>query len=123
VDNNVRYTSPLLTWPKHLIWSADKAFSSIYKKSAVRLTLSLFRSLRGDMQARISFEGALSSPFKLKCGVKQGCVLSPILFGIFFSASSLITHSTTMTKTPPLISLKAIILARKSSATLHIFFK
>jgi len=83
----------------------------------------VFRSLRGDMQARISFEGALSSPFKLKCGVKQGCVLSPILFGIFFSASSLITHSTTMTKTPPLISLKAIILARKSSATLHIFFK
>ena len=38
------------------------------------------------IEARISFEGALSSPFELKCGVKQSYVLVTTMFGIFFSA-------------------------------------
>ena len=37
------------------------------------------------MKGVISFDGASSEAFSIKSGVKQGCVLAPTLFGIFFS--------------------------------------
>ena len=37
------------------------------------------------MKATIQYEGSMSEPFNIKSGVKQGCVLSPTLFGILFS--------------------------------------
>ena len=37
------------------------------------------------MQGTVSYDGASSEPFKILSGVKQGCVLAPTLFGIFFS--------------------------------------
>ena len=37
------------------------------------------------MTGTVQFNGNLSEPFKLCTGVKQGCVLAPTLFGIFFS--------------------------------------
>ena len=37
------------------------------------------------MKARIFFDGSLSDSVPIKSGVKQGCVLAPTLFGIFFS--------------------------------------
>ncbi|XP_067032362.1 uncharacterized protein [Acropora muricata] len=37
------------------------------------------------MKATIQYEGSVSEPFNIKSGVKQGCVLAPTLFGIFFS--------------------------------------
>ena len=37
------------------------------------------------MQGTVSYDGASSEPFKILSGVKQGCVLAPTLFGIFYS--------------------------------------
>ncbi len=37
------------------------------------------------MQSTVCFNGATSDAFPVNCGVKQGCVLAPTLFGIFFS--------------------------------------
>lgn len=37
------------------------------------------------MKGAIKFSGASSEPFNIKSGIKQGCVLVPTLFGIFFS--------------------------------------
>lgn len=37
------------------------------------------------MHGTIQFDGSISDPFKITCSVKQGCVLAPTLFGIFFS--------------------------------------
>lgn len=37
------------------------------------------------MQGTVLYDGSSSSPFPIKSGVKQGCVLAPTLFGIFFS--------------------------------------
>ena len=45
----------------------------------------MIRSFHDDMKATIQYEGSMSKPFKIKSGVKQGCVLAPTLFGIFFS--------------------------------------
>jgi len=37
------------------------------------------------MQGVVSHDGNTSEPFSINSGVKQGCVLAPTLFGIFFS--------------------------------------
>ena len=37
------------------------------------------------MKATIQYEGSMSNPFDIKSGVKQGCVLAPTLFNIFFA--------------------------------------
>jgi len=42
-------------------------------------------SFHEDMQGTVNFDGSSSAPFPIRSGVKQGCVLAPTLFGIFFS--------------------------------------
>ena len=37
-------------------------------------------------KARVNIYGKLSDPFFLECGLKQGSVISPLLFNIFFGA-------------------------------------
>ena len=37
------------------------------------------------IRAIIQYAGGFSDSFEVKSGVKQGCVLAPTLFGIFFS--------------------------------------
>ena len=46
---------------------------------------SLIRYFHDDMKATIQYRGSMSNPFDIKSGVKQGCVLAPTLFGIFFA--------------------------------------
>ena len=47
--------------------------------------LHIIRAFHDGMQCAVQFDGNLSSPFPVGSGVKQGCVLAPTLFGIFFS--------------------------------------
>ena len=47
--------------------------------------LSITASFHDDMKGIVSYDGEASEPFEIKSGVKQGCVLAPTLFGIFFS--------------------------------------
>lgn len=47
--------------------------------------LSMVTSFHEDMQGTVNFDGSPSAPFPIRSGVKQGCVLAPTLFGIFFS--------------------------------------
>ena len=47
--------------------------------------LSIVKYFHDDMKGTVLYDGATSDPFNiLKC-VKQGCVLAPTLFGIFFA--------------------------------------
>ena len=46
---------------------------------------SVIASLHEDMQGVVNFNGETSEPSTIQSGVKQGCVLAPRLFGIFFS--------------------------------------
>ena len=44
------------------------------------------RELHDNMMGRVIVEGGYTIPFPITTGVKQGCVLAPTLFGLFFAA-------------------------------------
>ena len=71
-----------------------KAFDLVSRKGLFQLLekigcppqlLSITASFHDDMKGIVSYDGEASEPFAIKSGVKQGCVLAPTLFGIFFS--------------------------------------
>ncbi|XP_076036403.1 uncharacterized protein LOC143022188 [Oratosquilla oratoria] len=47
--------------------------------------LRMISSFHEDMHGTVQYDGSSSDPFSIRSGVKQGCVLAPTLFGIFFS--------------------------------------
>ena len=44
----------------------------------------MIESFLTDTPGAVQFNGRSSEPFEIRSGVKQGCVLAPTLFGIFF---------------------------------------
>ena len=44
----------------------------------------MIESFHTDTKGTVHFNGSSSEPFEIRGGVKQGCVLAPTLFGIFF---------------------------------------
>lgn len=46
---------------------------------------SLVESFHTEMKGTVQYNGNTSDPFDIRSGVKQGCVLAPTLFGIFFA--------------------------------------
>ena len=47
--------------------------------------VSIIRSFHEGMRAAVIENGKMSSDFDVTCGTKQGCVLAPLLFIIFFA--------------------------------------
>ena len=47
--------------------------------------LAIITSFHQDTQSTVCFDGATSDDLPVSSGVKQGCILAPTLFGIFFS--------------------------------------
>ena len=71
-----------------------KAFDLFSRKELFRLLKkigcppqlrSLVVSFHENLKCTVVYDGSTSEPFPVCSGVKQGCVLAPILFGIFFS--------------------------------------
>ena len=71
--------------------SRDGLFSLLQRIGCPPRLLSLIVSFHEDMNGTVQFDGSSSEPFPIKNGVKQGCVLAPTLFGIFFSL--LLSHA------------------------------
>ena len=46
---------------------------------------SMIESFHTNMKGTVQFNDSSSRPFDIRSGVKQGCVLAPTLFGIFFA--------------------------------------
>ena len=44
----------------------------------------MIESFHTDTKGTVQFNGSFSEPFEVRNGVKQGCVLAPMLFGTFF---------------------------------------
>ena len=65
--------------------SREGLFAILQRIGCPSRLLSLIRSLHDDMTAAVHYEGSTSECFNVRSGVKQGCVLAPTLFGIFFS--------------------------------------
>ena len=77
-----------------------KAFDLVSRKGLFHLLekigcpqklLKVVMSFHEDMKGSVLFDGSSSAVFPIKTGVKQGCVLAPTLFGIFFSL--LLSHA------------------------------
>ena len=47
--------------------------------------LSFLESFHNNMHGTVRFDGNMSEAFNIRSEVKQGCVLAPTLFGVFFS--------------------------------------
>ena len=65
--------------------SRDGLFKALHKISCPPRLHSLIESFHSNMKGTEQFNGNLSKPFDMHSGVKQGCVLTPTLFGIFFT--------------------------------------
>ena len=65
--------------------SRSGLFSILEKIGCPPRLLAIVESFHRDMQSTVCYNGATSEPFPISSGVKQGCVLAPTLFGIFFS--------------------------------------
>ena len=71
-----------------------KAFDMVNRDSLFKILppidcppkrLSFLESFHNNMHGTVRFDGNMSEAIYIRCGVKQGCVLAPTLFGIFFS--------------------------------------
>ena len=65
--------------------SRDGLFSILPKIGCPPKLLNLIQSFHDNMKGTVQYDGEYSSAFAIRTGVKQGCVLAPTLFGIFFS--------------------------------------
>ena len=74
------------TVDRELLWKILLRFGCPAKFVAV------IRSFHEGMRACVSATGEVSDPFSVVAGVKQGCVLAPVLFNLFVAAVSKVTH-------------------------------
>ncbi|XP_069176132.1 uncharacterized protein [Procambarus clarkii] len=65
--------------------SRDGLFKILAKIGCPRTLFSMIQSFHKDMKGTVMYDGSTSEPFNINSGVKQGCVLAPTLFGIFFA--------------------------------------
>ena len=64
--------------------SRDGLFKVLPKIGCPPKLQSMITSFHTDTKGTVQFNGSSSEPFEIRSGVKQGCVLAPTLFGIFF---------------------------------------
>lgn len=65
--------------------SRSGLFALLQKIGCPTKLLKMVVSFHDNMSGTVQYDGTSSDPFPIKSGVKQGCVLAPTLFGIFFS--------------------------------------
>ncbi|RJG15198.1 hypothetical protein D4A39_16670, partial [Alcanivorax profundi] len=65
--------------------SRSGLFALLHKIGCPPKLRKMVESFHDNMSGTVQYDGESSDPFPIKSGVKQGCVLAPTLFGIFFS--------------------------------------
>ena len=65
--------------------SRDGLFQILPKIGCPSKLQSMIKSFHTNMKGTVQSYGGSSRPFDIRSGVKQGCVLAPTLFGIFFA--------------------------------------
>ena len=64
--------------------SRDGLFEVLPKIGCPPKLQSMIESFHTDKKGTVQINGCFSETFKIRSGVKQGCVLAPMLFGSFF---------------------------------------
>ena len=64
--------------------SRDGLFKLLPKIGCPPKLQNMIESFHTDTKGTVQLNGSSSEPFQFRSGVKQGCVLAPTLFGIFF---------------------------------------
>ena len=64
--------------------SSDSFFRVLPKIGCPLKPQSMIGSFHNDTKGTVQFNGSFLEPFEIRSGIKQGCVLAPTLFGIFF---------------------------------------
>ena len=64
--------------------SRDGLFKVLPKLGCPHKLQSMIESFHTDTKGTVQFNGSFSEPLEIRSGVKQGCVLAPMLFGTFF---------------------------------------
>ena len=54
--------------------------------------ISIVRAFHDGMKASVSVGGNETAPFNVELGVKQGCVIAPILFNIYLATATILFH-------------------------------
>ena len=65
--------------------SRDGLFQILPKIGCPSELQSMIESFHTNMKGMVQINSSSSRPFGIHSGVKQGCVLAPTLFGIFFA--------------------------------------
>ena len=65
--------------------SREGLYAILLKIGCPPKLFNIVKSFHTNTRATIQYDGSVSDSFEIKSGVKQGCVLAPTLFGIFFS--------------------------------------
>ena len=66
------------------LFSRSGLFTLLQRIGCPPKLLQMIRSFHDNMQGTVQYDGSSSDPFPINSGLKQGCVLAPRLFGIFF---------------------------------------
>jgi len=76
-------TKALDTVNRELLWDA------LAKFGCPPQVLAVLRAFHDGMMAKVVLGGSESAPFHVNIGVKQGCVLAPVIFNLFLVAVTL----------------------------------
>ncbi|XP_076053703.1 uncharacterized protein LOC143032700 [Oratosquilla oratoria] len=72
---------------RELLWSALHKFGTPYK------FLNFLKSFHEGMNACVLAGMQKSEHFTVEMGVKQGCVLAPVVFNLFLTAVTTLSHN------------------------------
>ena len=94
VVNNIKtYTWPSLIWQKHLIQSTETFFGTFCVNVVVLpLIIAMLQLFNTGMCAQVVMAGSQLSSFSVDVGVRQGCVLAPIIINLLLVAITLVSH-------------------------------
>ena len=65
--------------------SREGMYTVLQKIGTPPRLLAVIQAFHDGMKGTVQFDGTMSESFPIQNGVKQGCVLAPTLFGIYFS--------------------------------------
>ena len=77
---------PTTTSPCDLLWKV------LLQYSCPRKFINILRQFQDGMTAKVVIRGQESDPFTVGSGMRQGCVLAPVLFNIFILCVTTLLH-------------------------------